>query len=155
MLVAQGNLAVSYENLGRDEEALRMKRDVYSGRLRLLGEEDALTLQAALNCATSLIDLKRCEEARSLLCRTIPVTRRILGESNNLTLKMRTIYASALYRDDGATLDDLREAVSTLEDTERTIRRVLGGTHPVTATIERELRDARAVLRARETPSTY
>ena len=51
--------------------------------------------------------------------------------------------------DDGATLDDLREAVTTLEDTERTARRVLGGAHPVTVQIEGDLRKARAALRAR------
>ena len=55
-------------------------------------------------------------------------------------------------RDDGATLDDLREAVTTLEDTERIARRVLGGAHPLTSTIEGDLRDARSALRARETP---
>ena len=32
--------------------------------------------------------------------------------------------------DDAATLDDLREAVTTLEDAERIARRVLGGAHP-------------------------
>ena len=41
-----------------------------------------------------------------------------------LTLKMRTIYAAALFDDTGATLDDLREAVTTLEDAERIARRV-------------------------------
>ena len=61
-------------------------------------------------------------------------------------------YAEALYRDDVATLDDLREAVTTLEETERTARRVLGGAHPLTSAIEYELRDARSVLDARETP---
>ena len=50
------------------------------------------------------------------------------------------------------TLDDLREAVTTLEDTERIARRVLGGAHPITVQIERDLRKARATLRARETP---
>ena len=55
-----------------------------------------------------------------------------------------------LYRDDGATLDDLREAVTTLEDTERTARRVLGGTHPTTEGIGETLQGARAGLRARE-----
>ena len=60
--------------------------------------------------------------------------------------------AEALYLNDGATLDNLREAVSTLEDTERTARRVLGGANPITKRIERSLRDARAELRARETP---
>ena len=54
--------------------------------------------------------------------------------------------------DPAATLDDLREAVERLEDTARTSRRVLGGAHPLTKGFESELRDARAALRARETP---
>ena len=63
-------------------------------------------------------------------------------------------HAHSLYADEGVTLDNLREAVSTLEDTERTARRVLGGVHPVTVEIEGNLRASRAVLRARETPSS-
>jgi hypothetical protein len=55
--------------------------------------------------------------------------------------------------DDSATLDDLREAVTTLEDTERIARRVFGGAHPLTTDIERDLQNARAALRARETQS--
>ena len=64
----------------------------------------------------------------------------------------RSLYGWALYKDTGAALDDLREAVTTLEDTERIARRVLGGAHPLTEGIEKELRYARAVLDARETP---
>ena len=56
----------------------------------------------------------------------------------------------ALYKDAGATHDDLREAVNTLEDVARTARRVLGGAHPSTAGIEILLQDVRAKLRARE-----
>ena len=52
-----------------------------------------------------------------------------------------------------ATLDDLREAVTTLEETERTARRVFGGAHPLTEQLQVDLRAARAELRARETPS--
>ena len=66
---------------------------------------------------------------------------------------MRLIYALALYRDPAATLADLRETVTTLEDTERTARRVLGGAHPQTMNMEQSLRKARAALRARETPA--
>ena len=58
----------------------------------------------------------------------------------------------ALSEDPAATLHDLREAVNMLEELERTARRVLGGAHPTTEGIEKELRYARAVLRARETP---
>ena len=61
-------------------------------------------------------------------------------------------YAKSLHKDPDATLDDIREAVTTLEDTERIARRVLGGAHPLAVTIEEFLRDARAALRARETP---
>ena len=59
-------------------------------------------------------------------------------------------YAEALYRNDSATLDDLREAVTTYEDMERIARRVFGGAHPLTESIEVVLRNARTVLRARE-----
>ena len=62
---------------------------------------------------------------------------------------MRGIYANTLFAAAGATLDDLREAVSTLEDTAPTARRVLGSAHPTTAVIERMMRDARTMLRAR------
>ena len=68
-------------------------------------------------------------------------------------LTMRWIYAMALYKDDGATLDDLREAVTTLEETERTARRVLGGAHPLTGALGKHLQNSRAALRVHETLS--
>ena len=63
---------------------------------------------------------------------------------------MRWSYAEALYSAAGATLEDIREAVNELEDTERTARRVLGGAYPLTVDIGRVLQRARAALRARE-----
>ena len=53
--------------------------------------------------------------------------------------------------DPDATLSDLREAVTTLEDAERIARRVFGGAHPLTKGIEGDLR---AALRARDTPGS-
>ena len=64
--------------------------------------------------------------------------------------EMRMNYAHALYNDDDPTLDDIREAVGTLEEIERTARRVLGGAHPLTEGIGDFLRHARKELRARE-----
>ena len=150
MLVAQGNLALTYRSLGRHEEALLLRQEVYSGQLKLNGEEHESTLIAALNYAASFGDLKRYAEVRSLLRRMIPVARRVLGEGRDLTLKMRWTYAQALYRDDGATLDDLHEAVETSEEIERIARRVFGGAHPLTSVFERHLRNARAALATRE-----
>ena len=150
ILAAKSNLANSYQIRGRLEEALDVKRDAYSGILKLYGKEHNQTLVAAFNYSRSLQDLERFEEARSLLRKVISVARRVLGENHGLTLKLRWNYAAALLNDTSATLDDLREAVTTLEDAERTARRVLGGTHPTTTGIETALRQARATLRARE-----
>ena len=82
--------------------------------------------------------------------KTMPVARRVLGESNELTLRMRSIYARSLYEDEGATLDDLRESVATFEETARIARRVLGGQHPTTKGLEGPLIVARRVRDARE-----
>jgi tetratricopeptide (TPR) repeat protein len=150
MLVAQSNLANTYQALGRLEPALRMRRDAYSKSLGLYGADDLDTLQAANNYASSLNGLQRFEEAKFLLRKIIPVARRVAGESHENTLRMRWLSAEALYLDTDATLDDLREAVTTLEEIERTARRVLGVSHPTTSLIEVGLRKARAALRARE-----
>jgi len=107
-------------------------------------------VQAANNYASSLVSLQRFEEARTLLRKATPVARRVLGESKDLTLRLRWNYARALFLDDRATLDDLREAVTTLEEVERIARRVFGGAHPFIGSIEQSLKSSRAVLGARE-----
>ena len=109
--------------------------------------------RAASDYASTLNRLRRFEEAKSLLKRTIPAAQRVLGESHELTLRIRSLYAISLYEDPDATLDDLHEAVNTLEDTAQSARRVLGGAHPIAAAIEQSLRKSRAALDARETKS--
>ena len=118
--------------------------------MRLDGEEHEMTLAAASNYASSLITQERFEEAKSLSRKMIPVARRFLGESHDLTLKLRWFYARTLYRDAGATLGDLHEAVTTVEETARTARRVMGGAHPLARDIERTLQNAREALAARD-----
>ena len=131
-----------------------MDRDVYCGNVKLFGEEDYDTLLAASNYASSLKFLEHFEEARSVLRKVMPVARRVLGMSDQLTLKTRWVYTMALYKDDSASLDHLREAVTMYEDNARIARRVYGGAHPLVVDIEHGLRCARAALRARETPSS-
>ena len=130
-----------------------MRQDVYSGTLKLYGEQHKYTVLAANNYAATLIDLKRFEEVRSLMRGLVPVARRVLGESDILLFRIRLSYSEALYKADGATLKELREAVTTIEELERTARRVLGGAHPLTKDIERHLQYVRAALRAREPPN--
>ena len=100
--------------------------------------------------AACLSNVDRIKEAKSLLRKTAPVARRVLGESHQFTLLIRRNYSVLLYTATGATLGDLREAVNTLEEIERIARRVFGGAHPDVANIERHLGYARSALRARE-----
>ena len=55
-----------------------------------------------------------------------------------------------IYDDESATLDDVREAQTMLEEAAPISRRVLGGTHPLTLQIETILKYLRAGWR--ETP---
>ena len=147
VLIVQGNLASTYDALGRKEEASSMYRDVYFGTLRLYGEEHTETTTDAYNYAVTLAELKRYAEVKALLHKAVPVARRILGENHEVTLKMRWTYAMA--RLQGHTRD--REAVTTLEDVARITRRVFGGAHPMAVGVDRALRNSRSVLAARET----
>jgi hypothetical protein len=130
-----------------------MKRDVYSGYCRLLGEDGRESIVMAFNYANNLLSLQRFEDAKAVLRKMTPVAQRVLGEANLTTLKMRRIYADALYNDPSTTLDDLREATKPLEDAVRIARRVLGGAHPLAVRMEESLQNVRAALRAGETPS--
>ena len=97
-----------------------------------------------------LKDLQRFKEAKRLLRKEMPITRRVLGECDSITLKTRWLYAMVLYQDPAATIDDLRESLTEHEEMERIARRVFGGAHPLTSVIEASLRNSRTVIRARE-----
>jgi hypothetical protein len=83
--------------------------------------------------------------------RTRPRRARTTRRTRRATSVWRA--ARRIYKDDGATLDDVREAVTTLEEIKRIAQRVFGGVHPITLGAEGDLRDARAALRVRETSS--
>ena len=154
ILRVQGNLAVTYKALGRLELALPINRDVFLGFLKLYGEEHGSTLLAANNYASTLSSLERYGEASKLLRKLTPVARRALGENNNLTLTMRWHYARALYKDNCATLDDLRESVETLGSVAPLWTRVFGPSHPDTPCVQRALEEARKALAARAAASS-
>ena len=150
IFVVQSNLASTYQCLGQLDQALGMQHDVYDGHFNLFGEEFPRTFEAAINYASTFFATQRLKEAKALLIKTLPVARRVNGESHEITLKMRSMYACSLHMDTSATLDDLREAVSALEDVGPTARRVLGGAHPLVGPIDHALHVSRAKLKARE-----
>ena len=116
--------------------------------MELNGTDHENTLIAAMNYASSLEDSERFEEAKSILREMVPVAQRVLGESHEVTLRMRWNYAAMLYNDTGATFRDLLEAVRRLEKLTLTAQRVLGRFHPVVGGIVGDLVLARAALRA-------
>ena len=89
-----------------------------------------------------------------MLRKTLPVARRVLGDSRELTLKMRWLYALALFEDPDATLDNLREAVETLESVAPLWKRVFGPAHPETPNLQLALANARKALAARAAASS-
>ena len=92
-------------------------------------------------CVNRRTPFSRCEHAQALFA--FMKVGQVCALAAATTTRTRSIARFT-------TLDDLREAVTTLEETDRIGRRVFGGSHPHTAEIEKELRYARAALRARE-----
>ncbi len=123
-----------------------MDRDVYHGCLRVFGKEHARTITAAICYANSLVQRRRFVEVKVLMRKTIPVAGRFLGENSNFTLKMRWIYAMALYEDPAATLDDVRKGVEILESVAPLWTRIFGPAHPETPLVQGALKLARELL---------
>ena len=115
-----------------------MEREVYSGRLKLLGEEHPRTLLTANNCANSLLILERFEEAKRLLRKVIPVAQRALGAEHEITLSIREDLSRAIL-DGDSSANEKRQALQRLEDTVAVMRRVLGPVHPDTLRAQGEL----------------
>jgi tetratricopeptide (TPR) repeat protein len=139
ILIVQSNLGGTYQALGRLEEALRLSRDVYSGRLRLDGGQARSTFLAAGNYAMNLIELRRFAEARNLLRKIIPVARRVLGNDHELTLSLREDLCRAIL-DGEPTDNEKHEALEMLKDTAGAMRRILGPDHPDTLHAQKMLK---------------
>ena len=151
MLAVQTRVGYSYNALGRHEEGLPLQRDVYSGRLKLHGENHQETIWSAGYLANGLYRTRRFDEGKALLRKTIPVARRVLGKGNIDVIRLRWSYGLFLFRSPDATLDDIREAVATMEETYGTVERVFGAEHSYTREMDpKDIRFARAELRARE-----
>ena len=134
ILITRGNLAISLYNLGQLDEALSMQREVYAGRqsmsdgFRRTGNQDI----AVCNLAEYLVAAREFEEAQSLAREELPAIIDRHGPDGSLTLEVRAWYARALFRADGASEDDVAEALTILEDVLRRSKRVLGDSHPDT-----------------------
>ena len=101
--------------------------------------------------ATALQYVRRYDEATSLLHGTISEATSALGAEHTMTLslKKRCALAVLFKKEPGATQEEGDDAIQTLEEVYRTMRRVLGEQHPHTADSRKALSCARANWAAR------
>ena len=140
LLQTKCNLAVCYSGLGRNEEALKVRREVYARTVALrLSLPDEQVFVSSLNLAISLGHTGRYKEAKSFLREQLPAARRAFGEDGYMFLEFRSLYAEITLRDRSSTLDDFDEAELIVEDVVRRCQRVMGAVHPTTQTNKRLL----------------
>ena len=146
MLVARSNLANRYSALGRLEEALLLRQEVYARTSALHGLHGDTLLTAANLASTLVDDLEQLDEARAFLRDRIPEAIRVLGKNHDLTFKLQRMHAQCLFENAGASLEDVTAAIAALEDLDRRQTQVFGSRHPQTAGTRRFLAEARETL---------
>ena len=138
VLVTQGNLASTYRALGRTEQALSLRRDVYSGTVKLRGKQHVDSIKECGNLIINILELRRFQEAKRLLREVLPVARRVLGNEHNLTLSLCEDLSQATLHGESSA-EEKREALRMLEGTFGVMRRVLGPQHPETQRVQKNL----------------
>ena len=137
------NMAASFEEIGRIEDALRIKRTVYAHRVKRKGQDDEATIRFGNNLSLALIKNARFAEAKQFTRAHEPVARRALGDRHSETLRAVSILAEALYQDPAAPRADLLEAEARLVGLLPTARIIYGPSNPQTQVIETQLEHAR------------
>ena len=155
-VVQRDNLASCYNDLGRYEEALKIHREIYAFETARNGFTEG-TLTTALNISMILCDTERYSEAAAFSSKGVGESTRLLGFDHDITLRLRSNYAMAIYMDPYSSLQDLTNAVETMENVLRVRRRVFGDC-PRTTSDTWKTEAARAILaertsERRETPS--
>ena len=141
------NVANCYDYLGRKDEALVIRREIYAWRRINLGFSNDLTQTAALNVSHSLIESGRIPEAKSICYEVIgALPPNALTSFNMLRLRQKLAWAEF---DDG----NLREAQAMYEDLERSTLRVLGPAHPLTQGVQSYLKETRSRRAAATLPA--
>ena len=123
-------MAACYRKLGRHEEALAFKRDIYVRTCRLHGDRSENAFSNAIALVNSLWDAGRYDEALSLLRERAPAARDALGPDHRWTLWLARQLAKALANRGNE--GDVTAARTIIEDNLRRTRRVFGKSHPHT-----------------------
>ena len=87
----------------------------------------------------TLLHLRRFEEAKRILRRTVPVARGVFGNDHDVTLSLREDLSRAIL-DGESSAEDKREALRMLEEVAGVMCRVMGPAHPDTVHAQKELK---------------
>ena len=148
-LTARHNLALSYSDAGRVQEALDLREQVLADHERLLGPHHPDTLTARHNLASSYSAAGRVQEALDLREQVLADRERLLGPHHPDTLTARSNLASS-YSAAGRVQEALDLSEQVLADHER----LLGPHHPDTLTARNNLAEIRDHVEAVQQPST-
>ena len=108
ILIAQSGLASGLAALGRHDEALVLKREIYTRRVATLGVSHETTLLDGNNLAISLTKLELWDESITLQRdQLLPAARRSLGADHESMLDLNYDLAWALRRNPERTRNDL------------------------------------------------
>lgn len=129
-------------------------RDIFSETRDHFGPNDKKTVEAASSLSFVMIENGECTECTQFLkdFGLLDLAMHFYGADGNDMLFLRTLQARALFKDENASSDDLRQAVGILEEVFRTSSRVLGAGHPDTLEIPWCLGEAREKLALAEQP---
>ncbi|MFF3540167.1 tetratricopeptide repeat protein, partial [Streptomyces sp. NPDC002466] len=133
-LTARANLATSYRQAGRTDDAINLLEHVLADRERLLGNQHPHTLTTRNNLAASYWQAGRTDDAINLLEHALADRERLLGNQHPHTLTARANLATS-YRQAGRTGEAITIEEHVLADCER----LLGNQHPHTLTTRNNL----------------
>jgi len=110
ILGAQNGLANCFDCLERHDEALVLRREIYTRRVATLGVShyDYDTITSGRNLSLSLVKLKRWDEAKSFARKLLPVAQQSLGADDDASLALNMLLAGALWGNPECTRGDLR-----------------------------------------------
>ncbi len=85
------NLASTYQNWGRWDEAEKLQVEVMHARKVKLGSEHPKTLQVMANLALTYESQERLNEAESLLSHAVHAMQQVMGSEHHITQHYKQI----------------------------------------------------------------
>jgi hypothetical protein len=138
VLVAETNIASAFEDLGRHEESLAVRRGLLERTKAYHGVTSDDTFIDALNLANSLLALKKYDEVKAFLPEYVASACATNGPDHRLTLKLRFALCRArgVVRD--GSFEEVVESDKEIADIDRRVRRIFGERNEFVDYIKRE-----------------